>query len=270
MTLDDTQNQNDDRGIPIDWVGIRKLSYPIQVLDRANQTQRTIANVSMAVNLDARQKGTHMSRFIQLLGKYRDGVNMPALPRLLDEMLRALVADNAIAQFTFPYFIEKLSPVSRIPSLMEYSVTMIGQYCVDGTMRLVLGAEIPVTSLCPCSKAISEGGAHNQRAYIQIFVRQKQDTEFLWIEELIDYAEQSGSSEIFPLLKRPDEKVVTEQAYNNPMFVEDIIRAVTVLLASDDRIEGFKVIVESQESIHAHNAWAEIVRGPCQEHFRSL
>ncbi|GIV03607.1 MAG: GTP cyclohydrolase FolE2 [Fimbriimonadales bacterium] len=258
-SLPDIQNTSDHRGITLEQVGITDLRYPITVLDRAQGQQRTIATLTMSVCLPHHFKGTHMSRFVEILNHYRGEFTMRTLPDLLHEMKQRLEAAAARIEIHFPYFLERTAPVSGMKALMDYQCTFIGE-SNGSTDDFVLGVRVPVASLCPCSKEISEYGAHNQRGEVDIMVRSVRDQhghpEIIWIEELIQIAEEAASAPLYPLLKRPDERFVTMQAYDNPAFVEDITRDVAVQLRADERIAWFQVRVTNYESIHNHNAFA--------------
>lgn len=261
MALKDVQNGSPEIQIPIDKVGVKELRYPITVLDRKNQTQHTCAFISMSVSVPHHFKGTHMSRFVEVLNRHRGEVTMRTIPEILHELKEELKADTSYMKVCFPYFIEKSAPISNQAGLMDYQCTFTGES--NGLKDdFILSIKVPVTSLCPCSKAISEYGAHNQRGYITIDVRSKRGKdgqyELLWIEELIEIAECSASAPVYPLLKRPDERHVTMQAYDNPVFVEDMVRNVAHILKKDERVSWFKVHAENHESIHNHNAFAEI------------
>ncbi len=251
----DVQNQRDHRNIGIDKVGVKNIRYPITVLDRANGTQHTVAQVNMFVDLPHQYKGTHMSRFIELLSEYPD-ISPRKVPEILEAMKTKLQAQSAHLEVEFPYFMSKEAPVSQAQGLMEYGVTFRGKLNGDG-MDLVVEVKVPVTTLCPCSKEISTHGAHNQRGIVTLAVR---FVKFIWIEELIELVEASASSPVFSLLKREDEKQVTEQAYENPMFVEDVVREVARKLDKDDNIIWYAVDNENFESIHNHSAYAYIER----------
>jgi GTP cyclohydrolase I len=257
----DIQNHRDDRQIPIDKVGVCDLQYPIVVLDRQNQRQLTTAKLSMSVNLPHEFKGTHMSRFIEVVNEHRDEVTMRTLPVILRQLKAKLNAESAHIEVKFPYFLERKAPVSGATALMDYQCRFIGEVN-GGDADFVLLACVPVTSLCPCSKAISDYGAHNQRGQITIEVRTRNTNEgfpdLVWIEELIEVAETSASAPVYPLLKRQDERHVTMQAFDNPVFVEDVVRNVALKLQLDERITWFRVHALNQESIHNHNAFAEI------------
>jgi len=247
----DVQNRRDHRNIDINKAGVKSIKYPITVLDKKNKTQHTIATINMYVDLPYHFKGTHMSRFVEILNHYRQGINIKNLSTILEEMKKRLNAKSAHLEIEFPYFIEKIAPVSKAKSLMEYTCTLWGS--LNDTLDICLGVEVPVTTLCPCSKEMSKKGAHNQRGIVSIKVRFK---KFLWIEEVIRIAEQSASSEVYSLLKRPDEKYVTERAYDNPMFVEDVVRNVAQRLERNSNITWFSVESENIESIHNHSAYA--------------
>lgn len=259
--LNDTQNSHDDRNIPINKVGICDLRYPITVMDRAEMSQHTIGVFSMSVNLPGDIKGTHMSRFLEVLNRHQDALTMATLPQILEEMRKHLDANSAQLGVKFPYFIERKAPVSGSAALLDYEVEYLGEATAEGqSARLRVTA--PVKTLCPCSKAISDYGAHNQRGHVTMEVVPERTAkglpQMIWIEELAAIAEKSASAPLYPLLKRPDERHVTMQAYDNPVFVEDLSRNVAKYLMADERIAAFKVAVVNMESIHNHNAFAEI------------
>jgi len=253
--LIDIQNQPDFRKLSIDQVGVKNLVYPITVRDRINKIQHTVGSINMYVSLPHNFRGTHMSRFIEILNQYHRNLHIDTVEHILHTMKEKLHAEEAHMEVWFPYFIEKKAPSSGALSLMEYNCSYIG------TLRekkdFIVGVQVPVTTLCPCSKEISDRGAHNQRSIVSIQIRSK---KMVWIEELIEYAEESASSPVYSLLKRVDEKVVTEQAYDNPMFVEDVVREVARRLEKDPRVFWYKVESENFESIHNHNAYASIER----------
>lgn len=267
--MHDVQQEEDTRGVPINRVGVRGLSYPIRVRDKANKWQHTIATVTLAVALRASFKGTHMSRFIGVLNNHRNELAADKLPDLLCDMLTALDSDHAYFAVEFPYFIEREAPVTRNAGLMEYRCSLAGTMTRNGEellYKLKVGVRVPVTSLCPCSKAISERGAHNQRGYVTITVEPKPvpgivAVDHVWFEELIQLAEASASCPVYPLLKREDERWVTEHAYDNPVFVEDVVRNIAVSLRDHMHIEKFIVRADNEESIHNHVAFAEVI-GP--------
>jgi GTP cyclohydrolase I len=259
--LVDVQNRHDSRGLPLDNVGVRDIRCPITVLDRQDAKQQTVALVSLSVSLPHHFKGTHMSRFVEILETHRGEFTMRTIPSLLDDVRGRLDAERARVEVRFPYFVRRAAPASGAAALMDYQCWFIGE-AGDGNSDFILGAEVPVTSLCPCSKEISEYGAHNQRGHISIEVRSvcgdDATPELIWIEELIAIAESSASAPVYPLLKRIDERHVTMQAYDNPVFVEDMVRNVTVQLQADPRVAWCSVRAVNQESIHNHNAFATI------------
>jgi len=257
--MPDLQQSPDTRNIAIDKVGVKNIHYPIVVLDKRKDKQHTVARINMYVDLPHQFKGTHMSRFIEILNQYHGEISIEKIDAILQEMKDRLEASSAHLELEFPYFIEKQAPVSEARSLMEYQCRMVGSLgeCND----FILGVTVPVTSLCPCSREISERGAHNQRSAVTVQVRYRRH---IWLEDLIEWIEACGSAPVYSLLKREDEKAVTELAYDNPMFVEDIVRAVTEKLKSIKDIEWFRVECENFESIHNHSAYAlvEQRRGP--------
>ena len=260
--MEDIQNRPDHREIPIDKVGVRNLRYPIVVLDRQRERQSTVANISMSVSLPHHFKGTHMSRFLEILNEHRGEITLRTLPQVLDSLRTRLEAESAHVEVSFPFFVEVAAPVSGSKALMDYECSFVAESSTDKPNDYLLRVKVPVTSLCPCSKEISDYGAHNQRGILTLDVRcLKEDqmgANFVWFEELIDIAEESGSCRLYPLLKRPDERYVTMAAYDNPVFVEDMVRNVAAALQSDGRIAWFHVRAENEESIHNHNAFAEI------------
>ena len=256
-TIDDVQSRRDERQVAIDKAGIRDLAHPVRVSDRSRREQHTVARVSMSVELPKHFKGTHMSRFIEILHRERE-VSVADLSALLQETAARLEADAAHVEIEFPFFVMKRAPVSGVESLMDYRVTLSGTRR-DGVDRRSIRVVVPVTSLCPCSKKISERGAHNQRSHVTITAQLRGS---MWIEDLIDIAESEASSELYAILKRPDEKFVTERAYDNPKFVEDLVRDVALRLDREPQIAAYRVEVENFESIHNHSAYALIERGP--------
>jgi GTP cyclohydrolase IB len=259
--LEDIQSIRDHREIAIERVGVSDLQYPIAVLDKTDETQQTIATLTLSVGLPHDAKGTHMSRFIEVLEQHRGELTVRTIPDVLEEVRTRLEAESAHIEVRFPYFLERRAPVSDASALMDYQCTFTGEI-INGTCDFVLGVNVPVTSLCPCSKAISSYGAHNQRGYLNIQTRSIRsdsgEPEIIWIEELIDVAEASASAPVYALLKREDERHVTMQAYDNPVFVEDMVRNVAVKLREDPRIAWFRVRADNHESIHNHNAFAEL------------
>jgi len=250
--IPDVQGSPDLRRIPIQKVGIKGIRHPVQVRDRANSVQHTIATFNMYVNLPHNFKGTHMSRFVEILNNHEYEITVESFLRMLVEMTNLLNAKSGQIEMSFPYFVNKIAPVSKVRSLMDYGVTLTGKLH-DGKPNLYIKVLVPITSLCPCSKEISEYGAHNQRSHVTVEVRTR---TFVWIEEIIDIVEGEASSQLYGLLKRRDEKFVTEQAFNNPKFVEDMVRDVAQKLNQDDRIDSYIVESENFESIHNHSAYA--------------
>jgi len=251
----DVQNERDHRNIPIDKVGIKNLRYPIKVLDRTNGYQHTVATINMYVDLPHKNKGTHMSRFVEIINQFRLELSLKKISEILTEMKASLNAASAHIEITFPYFIEKHAPVSAASGLMDYVCTIRGSSTPGGEIDIVSEVRVPISSVCPCSKEISEVGAHNQRGEVSLKVRFR---KFIWIEDMIAVVEEAASSEVFSVLKRVDEKAVTERAYMNPKFVEDIVRDVATTLQQDDNITWFSVGAENFESIHNHSAYAHI------------
>jgi len=252
--IPDVQSSPDSRRLTIDRVGIRGLKYPMQVVDIGGAPQGTVVEADLSVELAADVKGTHMSRFIGLLEARQGMLTLDGFHGLLRDMVALLDARAGTIEFRFPFFIHKAAPVSGVYSLMDYQVTLAGSIR-DGQIETMLKIVAPVTSLCPCSKEIAEYGAHNQRSHITIAVRCH---EPIGITELIRVAETEASSELYGLLKRQDEKYVTERAYDNPKFVEDLVRDIAARLDDDARIAGYAVESENFESIHNHSAYAMI------------
>ncbi|MBQ1489643.1 MAG: GTP cyclohydrolase I FolE2 [Eubacterium sp.] len=253
--MKDVQKQIDTRGVYLDQVGIKDFVFPIEIRNRNGEWISTAATMSLFVGLSEEQKGTHMSRFVEVVNSRRR-IDLNEMKEILLEMCDRLEAKNSFINLDFDYFIEKKSPVTHIPSMInvkvEYSASLI-----DGDFEFDMKVVTPVTTLCPCSKEISDYSAHNQRADVSIKVRRK---KFIWIEELVEIAESAASSPVYSLLKRPDEKFVTEYAYDNPRFVEDVAREVKLRVDKLEDIRGFCIEVESMESIHNHSAYA-CVRG---------
>jgi GTP cyclohydrolase I len=259
--MEDVQGRRDEREVALDRVGVSGLRYPIVVLDRDHQKQHTVAVLKMSVNLPHEFKGTHMSRFIEVLNEHRGEITMRTVPAVLRDLRKKLDAESAHIHLVFPYFLERRAPVSGASALMDYECSFDAE--VNGGMdKFVFGVRVPVTSLCPCSKAISDYGAHNQRGYVTIDVQTTRDSEnnfaLVWFEELIDIAERSASAPVYPLLKRADERHVTMQAFDNPVFVEDMVRNVALVLRNDSRIAWFRIDALNQESIHNHSAFASV------------
>ena len=252
--IPDTQNKADTRQIPIDKVGIKGIKHPVRVLDRSGGEQNTIAEFNMYVNLPHNFKGTHMSRFVEILNEYEREISVKSFNDMLEKMAERLEADSGHIEMTFPYFVKKTAPVSGVESLLDYQVCFRGEIN-NNQARTDVVVLVPVTSLCPCSKSISDYGAHNQRSHITISVKIQ---DFIWVEELIEMVEEQASCELYGLLKRPDEKYVTERAYDNPKFVEDLVRDIATQLNNDDRVVAYTVESENFESIHNHSAYAYI------------
>ena len=255
-TIADVQSSEDTRRIPINKVGIKDIRHPMRIQERSGGEQHTVANFNMYVNLPHNFKGTHMSRFVEILNRQEREISVQTFKEMLKEMVQVLEAEAGHIEMSFPYFVNKAAPVSGVQSLMDYEVTFVGAI-ENGEPVLTLKVVVPVTSLCPCSKNISARGAHNQRSHVTVSARLN---DFVWIEEIVDLVEKQASSELYGLLKRPDEKFVTERAYDNPKFVEDMVRDVAAVLNLDERIESYVVESENFESIHNHSAYALIER----------
>jgi GTP cyclohydrolase I len=253
--VEDVQGRADTRRLPINRVGIKDISHPVRVKDRSSGEQHTIATFNMYVSLPHDFKGTHMSRFVEILHAERE-ISVESFRAMLANMTERLEADAGHIEMSFPFFVMKRAPVSGVESLMDYHASLIGERRAGHT-EMWLKVVVPVTSLCPCSKRIASYGAHNQRSHVTITARLR---EHMWIEELIDIAESEASCELYGILKRPDEKYVTERAYDNPKFVEDMVRDVATRLNADDRISAYVVESENFESIHNHSAYALIER----------
>jgi GTP cyclohydrolase IB len=252
----DVQSSADSRRIAIDKVGIKDIRHPVRVRDRSDGEQHTVANFNMYVYLPHNFKGTHMSRFVQILNSHEKEISVTSFKEMLREMAKRLESEAGHIEMSFPYFVNKTAPVSGVQSLLDYDVTFIGEIR-NGKPDMFIKVVVPVTSLCPCSKAISAYGAHNQRSHVTVQVRSK---GFIWVEEIIEMVEKQASCELYGLLKRPDEKQVTERAYDNPKFVEDMVRDVARTLNEDDRVGAYRVESENFESIHNHSAYALIER----------
>lgn len=252
--LHDVQSESDTRGIMIEQVGITGLRYPIRVLDRAAEAQSTVGTVTLSVGLPHHLKGTHMSRFMTVLERHRGEISVRTLPALLTDVKATLNAESARVELRFPYFLERTAPVSGAEALVDYQCSFLGEIN-GGELDFVLGAEVPVSSVCPCSRVISEQGAHNQRGRLQVQIR---SSELVWITELVEIAQASGSSPVYALVTRRDLRHLTMQGYDNPKFVEDMVRDVAVRLQRDWRVTWFRVRAENVESIHNHNAFAEL------------
>lgn len=257
VTMPDVQSAKDTRRVAIDRVGVKEVVYPLRLRTKNGGEQSTIANISMYVALPHHQKGTHMSRFLEVLNDHScEPLTPERIPGITQAIRERLHAEEAHFEASFTYFVEKKAPVSGMASLMNYEVT-IGCTSNGKTDDLILGVAAPATSLCPCSKEISVYGAHNQRCRIEAKIRTE---EIVWIEELVQKLEEAASHPVYAVLKRPDEKYVTEKAFENPKFVEDIVRDLAGLLDDDDRIHWYEINSENFESIHSHNAYAELTR----------
>ena len=255
IAVEDVQSRADTRQMPIQKVGIKDIAHPVKLRDRSTGEQHTVATFNMYVSLPHDFKGTHMSRFIEILHHERE-ISVGNFMKILAEMTLRLEAEAGHIEMVFPFFVMKKAPVSGVESLMDYRTSLIGEQR-DGVTQLSVRVVVPVTSLCPCSKKISDYGAHNQRSHVTITARLR---EHMWIEELIEIAESEASCELFGILKRPDEKYVTERSYDNPKFVEDLVRDVAMRLNAEARVGAYVVEVENFESIHNHSAYALIER----------
>ncbi len=253
-SIPDIQSIADTRQLAIDQVGVRALRHPVKVHDRSVGEQYTIAMFNMYVGLPHNFKGTHMSRFVEVLNEHENVISVRSFREIVKQVGCRLDSESSHIEMTFPYFMEKSAPVTGVKSLVDYEATLYGEMR-DGEVTIKTKVVVPVTSLCPCSKEISAYGAHNQRSHVTITALTE---EFVWIEELIELAESNASSQLYGLLKRPDEKYVTEEAYDNPKFVEDIVRDIAAELNRDDRIVAYTVESENFESIHNHSAYAKI------------
>jgi len=254
LNIPDVQGSPDSRELAINKVGIKSIRHPVKVSDRSEGEQHTIATFNMYVFLPHNFKGTHMSRFVHILNNHETEITVESFKEMLSEMATLLEADSGYIDMNFPYFVNKTAPVSGVQSLLDYDVTLIGEI-EDGKISTRIKVVVPVTSLCPCSKSISEYGAHNQRSHVTVNAR---TDGFVWIEDIIELVEKQASCELYGLLKRPDEKYVTERAYDNPKFVEDMVRDIATQLNKDDRIRAYVLESENFESIHNHSAYAQI------------
>lgn len=254
--MPDVQSARDDRNVAIDKVGVKDVTYPVRLRTRDGGEQTTVAQINMYVALPHYKKGTHMSRFLEVLNQE---TSEPLSPDRIPEVTRAICArldaEEAHFEARFTYFVKKLAPVTKMPGLMNYEVTF--ECTANGTQDLIVGVKAPATSLCPCSKEISQYGAHNQRCAIEARIRTR---KLVWIEDLVEMLEAAASSPVYAVLKRPDEKWVTEKAYENPKFVEDIVRDLAVILNHEPRVLWYQINSENFESIHSHNAYAQITR----------
>jgi GTP cyclohydrolase I len=252
----DVQSSADTRQLAIDRVGIKGIRHPVKVKDKSVGVQHTVATFNMYVHLPHNFKGTHMSRFVEILNEHEREISVESFESILTEMVTRLEAQSGYLEMNFPYFVNKTAPVSGVQSLLDYDVTLIGE-TVNGKPHFMMKVLVPVTSLCPCSKKISDRGAHNQRSHVTLTLR---TNSFVWIEDAVRIAEEQASCELYGLLKRPDEKFVTEHAFDNPKFVEDMVRDVAAVLDADERIDAYVVESENFESIHNHSAYALIER----------
>lgn len=248
----DIQSEQDTRAVPLQKVGVKGVKYPVTVLDKNASKQHTTASVDLYVNLPHNYKGTHMSRFIEVFHKYHEDISMHHFLDMLEEIRLKLDAQKAYGRIEFPYFIEKKAPVSGSAGIMQYKCSYEGEVSEGGDRHFYISIQVPVATLCPCSKAISEYGAHNQRGIVSVRLLYK---EFFWIEDVIETIESCASTPLYTLLKRQDEKYVTEHAYETPRFVEDVVREVYLGLKKLG-FSKFSVEAENDESIHNHNAYA--------------
>lgn len=260
VQLVDIQNLVDSRDIAIDKVGVRRVRYPIHVKSKAGGTQQSVGEFSLTVDLPREFKGTHMSRFLEVLGEHNHDISGETIPTILAQLRARLNAKTAYLEVRFTLFREKAAPVTGKTGMMGYEVGFTAQG--GETDRFLLNLVVPVATLCPCSREISDYGAHNQRGYVTVQVEPAPDLEggILWLEDVIDLIEAAGSSPLFPVLKRPDEKWVTERAYDNPRFVEDMVREVALSFDGHPGIRAYSIEVENHESIHDHNAYAYLAR----------
>lgn len=256
LPIEDVQNTPDIRHLAIDKVGIKSIRHPVKVKDKTGGIQHTVAMFNMYVHLPHNFKGTHMSRFVEILNMNEREISVENFEAILRQMVKRLEAQSGHIEMTFPYFVNKVAPISGVQSLLDYEVTFIGEIN-DGKYDITVKVLVPVTSLCPCSKKISDYGAHNQRSHVTVTAC---INDFIWVEDLIRLIEDQASSELYGLLKRPDEKFVTERAYDNPKFVEDMVRDVAAKLNDEPRIDAYVVESENFESIHNHSAYALIER----------
>ncbi len=257
----DVQSIRDKRRITVNRAGIRAIRHPVRVADKTGEIQHTIATFNMHVNLSHQSRGAHMSRFVEILNSHDEELSVQSFERMVRAMVDKLETDSGDIEMSFPYFVRKAAPISRIQSLLDYEVTFIGEIR-SGSYNFLMKVVVPVTSLCPCSKQVSAYGAHNQRSHMTISVRAN---TVIWIEDLLRMAEDQASSELYSVLKRSDEKYVTEKAYDNPKFVEDVVRDLATMLNRDARIDAYVVESENFESIHNHSAYALIERNKVED-----
>lgn len=256
LPIADVQNSPDNRNLAINKVGIKSIRHPVRVAEKSGGVQHTVAQFNMYVGLPHNFKGTHMSRFIEILNDYEREISVESFESMLRQMVKRLEAESGLIEMSFPFFVNKAAPVSGVQSLLDYDVTFVGEIR-GGNYTFTLKVLVPVTSLCPCSKKISDYGAHNQRSHVTITAEL---SDFFWLEDMINLVESQASCELYGLLKRPDEKYVTERAYDNPKFVEDMVRDIAALLNADNRVTAYVVESENFESIHNHSAYALIER----------
>ncbi|MEM9419263.1 MAG: GTP cyclohydrolase FolE2 [Planctomycetota bacterium] len=255
--MPDVQGSQDQRRVAINKVGVKDIRYPIALDTPSGGKQSTVATVNMYVSLPQEKKGTHMSRFLEILNKYHEAISSKDIMLVCHDMKQRLEADDAHLELEFPYFIDKAAPITGMPGKLDIEVSF--ECNSNGTDDFIMGIKVPATSLCPCSKEISKYGAHNQRCVMEAKVRFAEG-QTMMIEELFEIVEKCASTQVFSVLKRPDEKFVTEDAYENPKFVEDIVRDLAVALNKEDRIAWYQVNSENFESIHNHNAYAMVER----------
>ena len=253
--LVDIQSSHDARNIPIDKVGVRNVKYPMKIRERDNGIQHTVGLFTLTVDLPRQFKGTHMSRFLEVLGEYNHQIDGDTIPQILDKLREKLKAKTAHVEVRFNLFREKAAPVTGKVGMMGYECGFIA--AGGETNEFQVYVQVPVTTLCPCSKEISAFGAHNQRGYVTARIHAN---GLLWLEDVIDMIESAGSAQLYPVLKRPDEKFVTEQAYQNPRFVEDMVREVAIAFDKHPNVGTYEIEVENHESIHDHNAYAYVRR----------
>jgi len=263
--MQDVQSRHDARNIPIRKVGVKNVRYPLTVLDKKHKVQHTTGTVDLFASLPHHFKGTHMSRFIEVFHKYHENVSMKNFLHMLDEVKSTLDAENAFGEIRFPYYMLKSAPVSKQESIMQYLCSYAGEVGIEAgreVRRFFVSIEVPVLTLCPCSREISDRGAHNQRSFVRLKLQMGES--FFWIEDIIELVESCASSGLFTLLKRDDERYITEYSYDHPVFVEDLVREVTVKLEMLGIVPWFSVEAENMESIHNHEAYACVERGVLQ------
>ena len=253
--LNDTQSESDDRGIDINWVGVNSFKFPIVIQDKSEE-QSTIADFKLAVDLPNDQRGTHMSRFIEVLNDHAGKISVNNLSNLNNCLVDKLESTNSKISINFPYFINKNAPETNSKGIVDYGINLVSTL-ENGSSELISTVSVPVTTLCPCSKAISDRGAHNQRGCVKFSIVA---SSFIWLEDMISLVESTASSELYSVLKRPDEKLVTERAYDNPVFVEDLVRNVAIKANQLDPITWYKIEAVNFESIHNHNAYAVVIK----------